>query len=68
MWSASSAFTDGWLEIDLYFSNGTLYAFWGSSGVWIANNAVLEIQEPRDYYLEIMTYLTDYYVSVWDYY
>lgn len=67
-WYGISAYTDGWLEINLYFSNGTMDSYWGSSGVWTAMDAELWLVEVGDYYLEILTYQTDYWVSVLDYY
>jgi hypothetical protein len=67
-WHGISDYTDAWLEIYLYFSNGTQYGYWASSGVWTAMGAEIELVLSGDYYLEIVTYLTDYYVSVWDYY
>ena len=68
MFTAWSAYSDAHLSVYLHFSNGTPYAVWGSSGVWTANNAMLELPQTGNYYLDINTYLTDYYVSVWDYY
>ena len=68
MWIAESDYSSGWLSITLHFSNGTSYAVWGSSGVWTATNAVLELPQSGDYYISITTYLTDYHISVWDYY
>ena len=68
MWTAIADYSSGWLSIQLHFSNGTSYAVWGSSGVLTATNAVLELAQPGNYYFNITTYRTDYYVSVWDYY
>jgi len=68
MWIATSDYIDAWLSIILHFSNGTEYAVWGSSGVWIANNTVLELPQAEGYYLSITTYQTSYIVSFWDYY
>jgi len=68
MWIATSDYTSGWLSLKLHFSNGTAYAVWGSSGVWTATNAVLELRQVGNYYLNITTYRTHYHVSVWDYY
>jgi len=68
MWIATADYSSSWLSIKLHFSNGTEYAVWGSSGVWTANNAVLELTQAGNYYLNITAYRTDYYVSVWDYY
>ena len=68
MYIATSDYTDAWLSIILHFSNGTEYAVWGTSGVWSANNAVLELPQTGDYYISITTYQTSYVVSFWDYY
>jgi len=68
MWIAEGYDSSGWVSFELYFSNGTGYGVWMSSGLRTANNAVLELDESGDYYLNATTYLTSYYVSVWDYY
>ena len=68
MWMAIGDYSSAWISIQLHYSNGTAYGVWGSSGVWTANNAVLELEQTGNYYLNITTYNTDYYVSVWDYY
>ena len=68
MWIATGYDSDAWVSFELHFSNGTGYGVWASSGVKTATNNVLELQESGDYYLDITTYLTDYHVSVWDYY
>jgi hypothetical protein len=68
MWIAKGDYSSAWLSIQLHFYNGTPYAVWGSSGVWTANNAVLELTQTGNYYLNITTYDTEYHVSVWDYY
>jgi len=68
MWMAKGYSTSSWLSIQLHFFNGTPYAVWASSGVWTANNAVLELKQAGNYYLNITTYYTDFQVSLWDYY
>ena len=68
MWIATGYSSEAWVSFELHFSNGTGYGVWASSGVRTATNAVLELKQVGDYYLDIATYLTDYYVSVWDYY
>ena len=68
MWIAEGSNSEALVSFQLNFYNGTPYGVWSSSGVRTATNAVLELQESGDYYLEITTYNTYYYVSVWDYY
>jgi hypothetical protein len=68
MWMAIGDYSSAWVSIQLHYSNGTAYGVWGSSGVWTANNAVLELEQTGNYYLNITAYNTDYYVSVWHYY
>ena len=68
MWIATGYSSEAWVSFELHFSNGTGYGVWASSGIRTATNAILELKQVGDYYLDIATYLTDYYVSVWDYY
>jgi len=68
MWIATSDYSFAYFSASLYFSNGTEYAVWGSSGVWTATNAELELEQPGSYYLNITAYQTYYYFSFWDYY
>ena len=68
MWIAEGYDSLAWVSFQLQFSNGTAYGVWRSSGVRTATNAVLELSKSGDYYLNITSYLTNYYVSVWDYY
>jgi hypothetical protein len=68
MWIATGTSSLASLSVELHFSNGTGLAVWGSSGVWNANNAVLELKETGDYYLVITVYGTSYALSFWDYY
>jgi len=68
MWTATSEYSTGWVSFILHFSNATPFGIWASSGRKTANNAVLELSQTGNYYLEITAYQTDYYVSVWDYY
>lgn len=68
MWISEGYDSSAWVSFQLHFSNGTAYGVWRSSGVRTATNAVLELEQVGDYYLDITTYLTDYCVSVWDYY
>ena len=67
-WFGLSDYTDGWLEINLCFSNGTIYSLWGSSGVCAIMDAEIFLRQAGGYYLVIYTYLTDYWVVLYDYY
>jgi hypothetical protein len=68
MWIAEGNNPSAWVSFELDFSNGTGFGIWMSSGLRMANNAVLELHESGNYYLNATAYLTNYYVSVWDYY
>lgn len=68
MWSASAIDPQSSISFRLYYSNGTFFGVWGSSGVHTANNAELELNQAGDYFLDIICIDTNYYVSVWDYY
>jgi len=68
MWIASSDYTDSWFQVTMYSSNGTELAYWGSSGIWTATNAILELEQTGSYYLSITTHQTFYEFSFWDYY
>ena len=68
MWIAYGWSENAMLSVRLIFPNGTLFAVWGSSGVYTANNAVLELPQSGSYDLDIASIDTDYQVSVWDYY
>jgi hypothetical protein len=68
MWMAEGDNPSAWVSFELDFSNGTGFGIWMSSGLRMANNAILELHESGNYYLNATAYLTDYYVSVWDYY
>lgn len=67
-WFGLSDYTDAWLEIDLCFSNGTVYSLWASSGVYVAMDAEIFLRQAGDYYLGIYTYQTDYAIGLYDYY
>ena len=68
MWYAEGVDSSAWVSFDLYFSNGTGLGDWSSSGVKTGNNAVLELSESGNYYLDITSSGTSYSVGVWDYY
>jgi hypothetical protein len=69
MWTAIGSDPSAWISFELFYSNGTGFGLWMSSGVGNANNAVLELHESGNYYLNTTTHLMlTYYVSVWDYY
>lgn len=68
MWIAEGYDSSAWVSFELYYLNGTAFGVWMSSGPRTANNAALELHESGNYYLYTTTYLTTYYVSVWDYY
>ena len=67
-WLGLSDYTDAWLEINLCFSNGTVYSLWGSSGVYAIMDAEIFLRQAGGYYLVIYTYQTDYWVTLYDYY
>jgi hypothetical protein len=68
MWMARGSDPSAMVSFELFYSNGTGFGIWMSSGLRMANNAVLELHRSGDYYLNTTAYLTEYYVSVWDYY
>ena len=58
-------------EITVYldFVNGTGYGWWGDSGTWSVDNAVLELAEPGYYYIWVSSRDMIYYrVAVHDFY
>ena len=67
MWIATSEYSTGWVSFTLHYSNATPFGIWASSGRMTANNAVLDLKQTGEYYLDIATYQTSYQISVWDY-
>jgi prefoldin subunit 5 len=68
MWTAEGLSASSWLSIALRFSNGTLYSYYGSSGIWTAINVDEELTQSGLYYLDVMVLETDYVIAIWDYY
>lgn len=68
MWIATGSDSGAWVSFQLHFYNGTPYGVWSSSGLKTATSDALELPESGDYYLQITTHNTYYYVSVWDFY
>lgn len=68
MWGAWGQSSSSWLSIGLRFSNGTLYSYYGSSGIFTATNVEEDLVQSGQYYLTIISYQTDYDLILWDYY
>ena len=67
-WNAKPVFINSWIHIDVMYANGTRYAYRVSSG-YSGYSCDMRIVEPGEYYLEVQTFLMDYFsVTVWDYY
>jgi len=69
-WYMLGEYSSSWIDIWIYYSNGTLYADRGSSGIFSSYACDLAIVEPNtEYYLEIETYeVTEYSITIWEYY
>lgn len=68
-WTMFGLDTTSWIQILLKYSNGTTYAIRGSSGTFSSFACDLEIEEPMNYFLEIITYnVYSYTAYLWDYY
>lgn len=68
MWTALGLSASSWLDIALRFSNGTLYSYYGSSGIWTAINVEEKLGYFAMYYLDVTVYETDYVIAILDYY
>jgi prefoldin subunit 5 len=68
MFTAQGSSPTSWLSIALRFSNGTLYSYCGSSGIFTATNIEEGLVQSGQYYLDIASYQTDFTVTLWDYY
>lgn len=70
VWYMVGESSSSWIMIDIYYSNGTYYSSRGSSGLVSLLAGDLDIEKPNsEYYLNITTYgVTQYDVTIWDYY
>ncbi|UCH32770.1 MAG: hypothetical protein JSV05_05205, partial [Candidatus Bathyarchaeota archaeon] len=67
-WIFSGLSATAELTIVLYFENGTAYGWWGDSGTMSVDNAVLDLAESGNYFVEISSIgMIFYYVAVHDY-
>ena len=57
-----------WIAIGLFFSNGTLYSYWGFSGIYTVTNVEEDLMQSGQYYLDVISDQTDYDLILWDYY
>lgn len=69
-WIVEGVDSSAWIQILINFSNGTMFAERGSSGVYGSYACdIAETNLPNEYYMEVIVYnVNSYLVVVWDYY